>query len=462
MRGNGQDGPAPRVKDCSCCLSLRTATIAGNSCHSLALSVNKKGRILGALQKSICVFPTLRNPIRSPLLLSAVVGSCLLLAAIAWRRAESEFMAEYWRQRLVAAEPASAELESCVLRLQQLGEVGTNILVVCAISADNHAGVAARDALASQLRAWEKLSPELAQPRRASLAATLATKLGGSEAGSSLAAGREFAADLATRLLASDGVGGDVSSATVANCQQVLALVGQVRPPEVFHPVQPHPADTQLALSLGESHTIETLSQFPGGGIAFETLPTPGRAADTQLAMARDAAGNQAGQPRAVDTSATPQPLNVPLDARPLLAAGESAKSYAAADRMSVRLATPEHASSLPRNDAANVAGVVQASTSESVEGAIVNNTSEQALLAAMNNADPAVRRALAESLPGMRGVDVRQWLLVLSDDPDATVRRTAITWMATSGDPRMLNRVRMAARSDPDESIRQQASRVR
>ena len=76
-------------------------------------------------------------------------------------------------------------------------------------------------------------------------------------------------------------------------------------------------------------------------------------------------------------------------------------------------------------------------------------------------SADPAVRKALARNLPGLRSVDAAPWLIQLSRDADPEVRRTAITLMATSGDPLLLEQVARIASKDSDPRIREQVSRI-
>ena len=76
-------------------------------------------------------------------------------------------------------------------------------------------------------------------------------------------------------------------------------------------------------------------------------------------------------------------------------------------------------------------------------------------------DADPAVRKQLARTLPELRSIDATPWLLHLSKDADAEVRLTAITLMATSGDPALLERVEQIAAEDEDPRIRDQVSHI-
>ncbi len=71
---------------------------------------------------------------------------------------------------------------------------------------------------------------------------------------------------------------------------------------------------------------------------------------------------------------------------------------------------------------------------------------------------DPQVRKEVAEALPLVGSVDARGWLLWLSHDSDAAVRRAAISLLATAGDRALKKRVRDAAMSDPDLQVREKA----
>ena len=75
---------------------------------------------------------------------------------------------------------------------------------------------------------------------------------------------------------------------------------------------------------------------------------------------------------------------------------------------------------------------------------------------------DPSAarRRELAETLPGLRSIDARRWLKLLAFDEDADVRLTAMTLLATTGDPALVRFVRERAERDADGRIRDQLGR--
>jgi hypothetical protein len=74
---------------------------------------------------------------------------------------------------------------------------------------------------------------------------------------------------------------------------------------------------------------------------------------------------------------------------------------------------------------------------------------------------DPAVRKKLVEELPNAQGVDSVPWLLELCRDAEAEVRLAAITLLATSSDPAVLDEVERIAGRDRDEGVRRIGDRV-
>jgi len=76
-----------------------------------------------------------------------------------------------------------------------------------------------------------------------------------------------------------------------------------------------------------------------------------------------------------------------------------------------------------------------------------------------LTSPDAAERTKFTEQLPSS-GIAVKPWLLYLSGDPDAEVRRAAVTIMATSNDPELKAKLRELAISDADEVVREQAGK--
>jgi hypothetical protein len=102
---------------------------------------------------------------------------------------------------------------------------------------------------------------------------------------------------------------------------------------------------------------------------------------------------------------------------------------------------------------------VVAAARTELEHRGVTGSQVEVARLA--TDPDPKVRKALAESLPSLAGIDAKPWLLELSYDDDPQVRATAVTLMATSGDLELLKRLEQISRDDPDDYTRAQATKA-
>ncbi len=82
-------------------------------------------------------------------------------------------------------------------------------------------------------------------------------------------------------------------------------------------------------------------------------------------------------------------------------------------------------------------------------------------LASQMFDPDPEVRKRLTRMLPGLRSIDPVPWLLWLGRDADAEVRLAAMSLLATTGDPKLLDQVEELARQDPDPQIQRLAQRV-
>ena len=74
---------------------------------------------------------------------------------------------------------------------------------------------------------------------------------------------------------------------------------------------------------------------------------------------------------------------------------------------------------------------------------------------------DPAIRLELASSLPQLAGIDSRPWLIWLSSDPDARVRRSAISIIATGDDPALFDHLRQVEQLETDEEVLRLIRRV-
>lgn len=79
----------------------------------------------------------------------------------------------------------------------------------------------------------------------------------------------------------------------------------------------------------------------------------------------------------------------------------------------------------------------------------------ELALAEKMIDPDPHARKQLARLLPQMTSIEPHRWLLWLCRDEDAEVRLTAVSLLATCGNPAVLAEVERLAAADADARVR-------
>jgi hypothetical protein len=75
---------------------------------------------------------------------------------------------------------------------------------------------------------------------------------------------------------------------------------------------------------------------------------------------------------------------------------------------------------------------------------------------------DVETRKQLARTVPRLSSVDAAQWLMWLAQDPEPDVRLVAISMLATTGDPALLDRVEAMARNDHDPQIKALEEQIR
>jgi HEAT repeats len=75
---------------------------------------------------------------------------------------------------------------------------------------------------------------------------------------------------------------------------------------------------------------------------------------------------------------------------------------------------------------------------------------------------DVEARKQLARELPRLSSVDEAQWLMWLAQDPQPEVRSLAISTLATTRDPALLDRLEALAGRDPDPQIKSLAEQIR
>ncbi len=262
--------------------------------------------------------------------------------------------------------------------------------------------------------------------------------------------GRRAAAELATRRIAAPRAQSPEAYARfLTDCQQILTFQS---PADVSATVQTDPHD--LAAQRAQLQRLKQpeylLSPSSDSKVLLAPLPSSEVEPPTPRIRANEAEASQgAGRPqlRAPQTALELEPS--PVSSTP--AANQPASLTSPLKSMPlIELLTQLHI-----NDAA------QASTAERelVRRGITPRQIE--IGRALTSPLASERRRWADALPNLAEIDAKPWLLWLSRDADADVRRTVVTLMATSREPELLRRLAEIAATDENEMVRELAARV-
>ncbi len=393
----------------------------------------------------------------------STIGFCWI-AHWAWNQS-AVFLANTWRNALEQA--PEREVEGLVERISQLGDEAVPALVDVLQSQRESASRAAAKAICRQLKQWESLPARIRASRRRQLAMGLV------EAWPRLQGPSRLVAAELLRELVSAGI----SDAAREDAPLLAACA------EVLRSLTPRQAES-LNDQLLSRITAQMRNQTSGASFGQSLQTPPGVHA---LDCPRRAEGLVADT-ETVRPAPLPQGGALPS---PLPAMGSAVNA--------VEEKAPEQ--STPRGATANEPRLLSGVRQASVEGPIVpgsmtRDSPEPAevahLVTELNEQDPqrqaaacqrladlgwsateiqifkqlrhsdaAVRQALVRSLPDVAGLDAAPWLVELSRDPDPDVRLEAMTLLATTGDPALLETVRKLAAADPDERIQKLSARL-
>ncbi len=388
--------------------------------------------------------------------LAASVAASLYVAQQRWTN-------RYWQQRLATV--SDEESPALVKQISASGDGGICVLAAGLGSPRETVRREVRLALDDELNRWARLPRAQASAKLGALVAALADEAEHFEPTSRL-----FAADMVTRILLWPTDETVIErSQIVADCERVLRLAN---------------LQAEQASSRWQRRSDAVRSAQVAADLRPLSLP----------AVIRNPLRMEELAPPALP------PMLTGLEQRSaeptLLATDDSPRRLTAGQAAARRIASPSKVAQAAANQAAYVTNdVEQASSSRSADdsrSASPGNLREQeatALFAMLSqsgaaaaeteltrrgfrpreieagkhltSSDPDERRRWTESLPGMRGIDAKNWLLWLSRDPDAAVRSAAVTLMATSQDPQMLRRVEAVSRDDSDPEVRAQAARI-
>lgn len=407
-------------------------------------------------------------------LLRRGLGLALVMVVAVWAaqwtlRASRPWMAHYWAGQLETANAPEAAL--LCKRLATLGEPGLPLLAAALASPREPVAQAAANALSDELILWKRLPAEVTSPLLAALAQGLAkhTEQYGTTS-------QRVAARLAEQILTWPTDDQLIDRLQlVTDCERVLRA-RQMPPMPERDLVGPH-GYSPAPIARDDSFPLapQTLgSSLPGGGLPIKSVP--GLPIDELPKERPEMAGIGARpQPQVASNPAGPRHLNQPVpdeeelsrdlemadrvlpaaqpaeQARPVLAEDVFQRLREAPEQLT--LAELFHLTELPDQQTSELASAAlrkRGLTAADLEVGrrIVSGPIDQ-------------RRLWVERLPRIPSIDARPWLLIASEDPDAQVRRTALTLMATTPDPRLLDRVSQMARADADPEVQVEASRI-
>jgi hypothetical protein len=87
---------------------------------------------------------------------------------------------------------------------------------------------------------------------------------------------------------------------------------------------------------------------------------------------------------------------------------------------------------------------------------------SELRIARRMVDPDPQIRMQLVRWLPQVPGIDARRWLLWLARDEEPTVRKAAITVLATAADPWLRQQLEQFEHEEQDPDVLQTMRSIR
>lgn len=398
------------------------------------------------------------------LLITAVTAVGLVWGVGALWSRSAWFLATVWQDELECAPEHRADV--ILDRLAGLDDEGISALVLALSSSRQGVSKAAAKAIRRQSAAWQSLPANVAAPRQGKLARALADAWPRLDSSA-----RVVAAEIVGRFLScgpGEGRAGDAELLTA--CAEVL------RAGAMSH-AGPHQSELRtLATRPASADSTAPVTDRK------DSLKTPG------LASALDAPLGRA-EPKSPGHADVPAPLPPAVGApNPLressvgaakavpIAGSTSAASNEPRQLPPVRQARLDDD---PLRNETNDAGPVGAADLRQL-ARLLNDESPQRVAEArkdlqergfstlevnlarqLAHADPAVRKKLARVLPDTVGVDAAPWLLELSRDADADVRLEAMTLLATTGDPALLDALRKLVTADPDERIQCLSSRL-
>lgn len=383
----------------------------------------------------------------------------------------------YWQQSL-----ATCEVEEIIPRLHRLIEMppdGLQRVVDSLGSNREEVAEGAATVLNEHLRRWEKLPPHVGRNNVSILAEELARHVPEFAAPAKFEAGR-----LAKHILRWPP-DPEATSHTklVSYCDSVLRATET--PVIATHETgEKVPAESTSNVRLAAQSPVRPASiELPGGGLpidrhgmdvdtkieeqtATKSLPEPGQ--PNELPSPEGPQVSVTSPPRIEEqipafqqpAAITPKPSTSEEELSNSLA-NQPARLSLDSDLLTTLWNRPQD---IPSFELLRLAQIGDEATSERAWNEIHARDIPTKFLELglhLTDPDPVVRRRWIQRLPALPGIDARPWLLALSNDEDAEVRMNALVLMATTGDPRLLQRIEQLARDDREPQIQDQARRI-
>jgi hypothetical protein len=422
-------------------------------------------------------------------ILVALVAIGLAGSSFAIKKARTWLEADQWRKQLARAPENRVAI--VIQQIAELDEAGIPVLVE-ALGSDRGCVVwAAKQKLLDQLNLWRSLSVKQYDSRLLILLESLSQKIDRF----SFAAQFE-AADLATRILAWPVEGSKIDQMKLLAASEKVLRAGmdsgddsiRQKMAGSFDPAGLKTDDlvdsNQIPVSpLNESDgtSVKKSAYLTDAGLFNETDSSLSVTGQDEL----EATALKANQPGKLDWPETLQPAassqksqasRIPDYVESAPAALQSAKQgnqAGSSDGVSPTSLVGSNATDgqssppITARDAMQLMAEIRdadKSKASAAESELIRRgfTAMQLDLARrLSDPDPAVRKQLVQLLPSLQNVDAVPWLLRLCHDADADVRLEAITFLATSSDPSVLNEVEQISQLDTDSRIRRLADRV-
>ena len=423
-----------------------------------------------------------------------------LIALMAGLRGHfAPMMAQHWRAKLSQAD--DGQVPVLLASVAELGEPGIPVLVEAFGSQRECVARAGKQILIEEVSRWELLPSPEASRRLAVLAESLAEGI--DQFGPTA---RIDAAELATRILLwplddksvdrgrvtqwcdrvlrvssperhllderdrSGGVtrllvGGDSAEIDGRNSQQGMAAAIEPHPPNAVPDAATTKAGPAEEAPSQESPTIVRLSgEHPDNAIRLQVADVAdGEAADRigievspleHIARLFSVGGTNAEETEGLSSLAEGGSLRPDAPFPQEQPPNQSAESDPIAD--SLRRANTITVMRQLRSVDQYVASAAEAELTQRGFSA-----AHLELARRLCNPDPSVRKRVGRAALATPGVNPVPWLVELSRDDDPEVRLTAVTLMATTGEPAFLSNIAEIARRDPSERVRRQARRI-